>query len=259
MRQVLTRLRAVRPGSVPLGRLAEELASVYGDRPALDQDGVAGLTFRALRDAVGDKASGLRARGVDPGQPVAVAARNGVPQLLAILAVARAGAIPVPVNPQLRTTEVARIIEETGALALVVDGATADLAPPSTIAIDLDDLAAGPPLAPVDDGPADAAAIFTTSGTTGHPKGAELTHRGLLSVPLSGLLVGGALPWTVLEALPVSHIMGFITLVGALAAGLHVHAVERFHPVRFLEEAAALHPEVVVAVPAMYRMLLDVH
>src|SRR5438309_2376549 len=188
MRQVLTRLRAVRPGAVALGRLTDELASVYGDRPALDQDGAAGLTYKGVRDAVSGMASGLRTSGIEAGQPVAVASRNGVPQLLAILAVARAGAIPVPVNPQLKPAEVARIMEETGAVTLVVDGATADLAPKSAKVIDADDLPPGPPLPQVDGAPGEAAAIFSTSGTTGQPKGAELTHRGLLSAPLSGLL-----------------------------------------------------------------------
>lgn len=240
-----------------LGNVAEALADVYGDRPALAEEGVGTFTFRELAEGVERLASGVADR-TQPGVPVGIALRNGVPLFMGILGVARAGRIPVPLNPELRTSEVVGVLDETGAGAVLVEGPTASIAPRGTSVLDVDafgDVDGG--TAPLQGDAGDVAAIFSTSGTTGRSKGAELTHRGLLTIPLAGLAVGGALNWTMLEALPVAHIMGFTALLGSLAAGMEVRAMERFHPVRFLEEAAAHRPDVVTAVPTMYRMILD--
>jgi long-chain acyl-CoA synthetase len=118
-----------------------------------------------------------------------------------------------------------------------------------------------PPLAeahPAD--PGDVAALFYTSGTTGSPKGAALTHRALV-----GQVASAALWPTRLHrdeaviALPVAHIMGFAVLIGLAVAGIPTYLLPRFNPVKVLTAIEARRATMFVGVPAMYRMLEEAH
>src|SRR5687768_744931 len=84
-RRLIGRFRSLRGGSVPLGQVASVLAAQYGDRPALDQEDVGGLTFAEVSALVDERAAGLAAAGIQPGAPVLVSLRNGVPLLTGIL------------------------------------------------------------------------------------------------------------------------------------------------------------------------------
>jgi acyl-CoA synthetase (AMP-forming)/AMP-acid ligase II len=104
--------------------------------------------------------------------------------------------------------------------------------------------------------PDDVAALFYTSGTTGAPKGAALTHRALVGQ------AAGAAMWPArlhrdeaVVALPVAHIMGFAVLVGLAYAGIPAYLLPKFHPVRVLDAIEARRATMFVGVPAMYRML----
>ena len=124
------------------------------------------LTYAALDHASAKVAGLLRARGVKAGDCVGVMLPN-VPQFaMAYYGVLRMGGIVVPMNPLLKAREVEHYVSDSGA-SLV-----------------LDDAGALPGDAPADSGVADRAAddtavILYTSGTTGRPKGAELTHGNL--------------------------------------------------------------------------------
>jgi len=227
-----------------LGTLLERLAGLRGDLVLAEEaDGGPHLTVREAADLVAAWAGGIAAMAA-PGDVVVIAAPNGYEQLLLCLAASRAGVVPAPVNDQMRPDEIAHVEADSGAVHTIRSAA---------------DLPAAEPLAHAVPVEADAvAALFYTSGTTGEPKGVELTHRGLVG----GLVAGVALPSGVrhdeaVVSLPVAHIMGFVTLLGLACAGVPVYFIPKFHPVRVLDAIETRRASVYVGVPAMYRMLLD--
>ena len=227
-----------------LGVLAERLASVHGSAPMVTEpDGGMTLTFSQASEVVNRWAGGVAAR-IAPGDRVVLAVPNGYALLLLCLAVSRAGGIPVPVNSRMRGDEVTHVVTDSGASLVVRDAAELDGSPPLLTA------AAG------DVG--DVAAIFYTSGTTGKPKGAELTHRGLIGSMGAAVLYPRALRHDeAVLGLPVAHIMGFIVLLGMAAAGIPVYLLAKFDASRVLDAIAERRASLFVGVPAMYRMMLE--
>jgi acyl-CoA synthetase (AMP-forming)/AMP-acid ligase II len=227
-----------------LGLLLERLARVHGDRRLVTEHGSGlVLSYREAAAWVARMAGGVAAR-IEPGDRVVVAAPNGYTFFLLCLAVSRAGGIPVPVNPLMTRREIAHVRADSGA-TWALRGA--------------DDVEGAEPLeraVPVR--PDAVAAVFYTSGTTGVPKGAELTHRGLLAgVALGALWPAGLRRDEVVTALPVAHIAGFTVCVQAAAIGVPLYLLARFHPVEVLDVIESRRASAFVGVPAMYRMMLE--
>lgn len=292
-RTAAARARLVFGGGLPLGELTRVLAEAYGDRPAIAAEtATPGLprrlrTYAALDEDVGRLAAACQA--ALPGDPhtVAILCANRIDVLLHVLAISRAGRVPLPLNARLRPDEQAAAISAAGAEALVAD---ADAAAPLLAAAPAPP--AGRPLrvlwtgaggAPLRDGfdlaawlsahphesaqpaPLDADApgiLLCTSGTTGMPKVARLTSRGLLGAlgRVHALPVGHR-RWlrpgrdVVIVALPLTHVMGLGTLIGALCAGVKVIHLERFDAAKVLERIEEDQPNVFVGVPTMYADL----
>src|SRR2546421_4670052 len=122
--------------------------------------------------------SGLRQKlGLKRGDRVALAMKN-CPEFYEVLfACWHAGMTAVPMNAKLHPKEFAYIIENSGARACFI---TPDLAASVPSGIALEESLFGDESAPADVRPEDAAWLFYTSGTTGVPKGAVLTHRNML-------------------------------------------------------------------------------
>jgi fatty-acyl-CoA synthase len=154
----------------------EKLAAVFETR-----DGIADqASYRELNERVNRLANALR---VAKGERVAVLGRNSLRYVVVYFALAKLGAVMVPVNFWYRAEEIRYTLQQSGATTLLVDDPllpNVEGLAPSTIAFsELDRLAAGAPA----DEPAvevderDPHIILYTSGTTGFPKGAVLSHR----------------------------------------------------------------------------------
>ena len=113
------RTRLALDRSLTLGTVAERLAAVYGDRLLVDEDGWT-VTHVEAADLVERWSATLAAR-IAPGDRVVLATPNGHRQLLATLAVCRAGGVAVPVNTQMRPAEVDHVVADAGATVVVRD------------------------------------------------------------------------------------------------------------------------------------------
>ncbi|MFF1630475.1 AMP-binding protein [Streptomyces sp. NPDC058272] len=162
-------------------------ARIHPDRPAL-RLGDAAVSYRALDQGSARMAGVLHDRGVKPGDRVAVMLPNVPEFALAYFGVLRAGGIVVPMNPLLKSREVAYYLGDSGARLLFAWHTFADeartgaqQAEAESVVVSpgsLDELlvSARPTEHLTDRHEDDTAVILYTSGTTGQPKGAELTH-----------------------------------------------------------------------------------
>jgi acyl-CoA synthetase (AMP-forming)/AMP-acid ligase II len=243
----LPRIGLARDRSLVLGTLFERLAAVHGDALVVDEAGPSGahLTYRQAAARVAS-AAGAIAGLIERGDRVVVATPNGYDAFLLCCATSRAGGIAVPVKPQMTDAEVDHVIADSGATLVVRDrdelgeGSVASLA----VAV------------PAEAG--DVAAIFYTSGTTGKPKGARLTHRALIAQAQSAAVYPSGLRRDeAVAGLPVAHIMGFVVLLSLAVAGIPVHFLPRFRPDEALDAIEQRRATIFIGVPAMYRLLLE--
>jgi len=238
------RLDLVRAKDLTLGTLLERLASVYGDTVLVEEAGGGlRLTHAEAADLVARLAAGIAER-IEPGDSVVVATPNGYALLLASLAASRAGGVAVPVNPKMRDEEIDHVISDSGAELLIRDLKEVEGAAPMAAA-------------PVD--PSDVAVLFYTSGTTGKPKGAKLTHRSLVG-GVGAYAAAVPLTWLRQECvtgMPVAHVAGFALLVQMAALGVPVYLLTKFRPDDALDAIEQRRATMFVGVPAMYRMMLE--
>jgi long-chain acyl-CoA synthetase len=240
------------------------------DRPAVRLDD-ATLTYAEL-EARGRRAAGLLAeRGIRPGDRVAVMLPNLPAFAVLYYGILRAGAIVVPMNPLLKEREVAYYLRDSGArLIFAWQGCAADATAAASgvgagcVVVDAGFeavLAAAAPIPEVVDvRGSDTAVILYTSGTTGQPKGAELTHANLatnaeinatdlLRVRSDDVIFGG---------LPLFHSFGqTCALNTAISTGACLTLVTRFTPDKALEVLQRDRVTVLEGVPTMYVALLN--
>jgi len=172
-------------------------------------------------------AGGLRDEfGLSPGDRVAIVSRNRPEYIEAMFAIWHAGLVAVPVNARLHRDEIGYILEHSGSTVVVTDSDHAEdaeslvdniaslQAAVITPSEQWNELTASSPMPLVDRRPEDAAWLFYTSGTTGRPKGATLSHRNLLMASLSYFAdIDPVMPQdSVLHAAPLSHGSGLYGL-----------------------------------------------
>lgn len=206
---------------------AERNARLHADRPAIAEGERVHATWRTFGARVAAVAAGLRAaHGLEPGDRVAILMRNRPEYLEALFGAWHAGLVAVPVNARLHRDEIAYILEHSEAAVVVTDTEHADDVTPLVGAVptlraavlapgaEWDALTSAGSMAIVDRRPDDAAWLFYTSGTTGRPKGATLTHRNLLMASLSYFAdIDPISPHdSVLLAAPISHGAGLYGL-----------------------------------------------
>ena len=238
----LERFRFALAKDTHLGNLMERLAKTNGDAPLVEEAETGlKLTFEEAADRVAGTAGGIRAR-IEPGDRVVINAPNGYDFFLLCLAAMRAGAVAVPVNPQMRDEEVEYVKKDSGA----------------TITVHSCDEVMGEPVEAAEATPEDVAGVFYTSGTTGKPKGAELSHKALLG---SGVMMAaypaGLRRDEAVSGMPVAHIAGFSILLMVACGGIPVYLLPKFRPDKALDAIEERRATLFVGVPAMYRMMLE--
>jgi acyl-CoA synthetase (AMP-forming)/AMP-acid ligase II len=219
-------------------------------------------TFAELWDTAGRVATGLAKQGIGPGDRVACLTKHTAQCVALVLAAARLRAVCMPVNWRLAPTEIDYIVKDGGAKFMMADQAFAAAAKPNAITEELAGWASAfAPLAG-EAAPAqeDTALQLYSSGTTGLPKGVEISHRNLRVAFLEQITdaIGyhGA-PDVMLNLLPTYHIAGVgIGLLTAMHGGTGVLYPD-FDPAR----ACAAIPEHRVTfaflVPAMIQFMVQ--
>ncbi|WP_320671500.1 AMP-binding protein [Patulibacter defluvii] len=284
-------LSHVRGGEQPplpqetIGRELARAATEQADREALvacEQD--LRLTYGELLAAVDEVARGLLARGVGRGDRVGIWSPNRAEWTLVQYATARIGAILVTINPAYRSSELRYALDQSGCRMLIaarsfkssdyvaILSEVHDQLPELTDVVWFDDPSwsaliedgrsqdpaaverAGEPL-----GPDDPINIQYTSGTTGFPKGATLTHRNILG---NGFLVGNGCRYgpddRICVPVPFYHCFGMV--MGTLAALAHracvVIPAQAFEPAATLRAVAAERCTSLYGVPTMFIAML---
>lgn len=229
-----------------LDMLAEQV-DARPDAEALVELGANRLTYRQLWDRAARVAGGLRAGGLRPGDRVAVRYPAGIDWALAFWGTVMAGGVVVAVNTRSAQPEVEFVLSDSGAAV--------DLAPCA-------ELPDGRPYVTERLGRSDTAALFYTSGTTGHPKGVPTTHEAFLTNTENAIRclrqprdLGEAM--RTLISVPLFHVTGCNTqLLAAARLGGASVIMPTLDLGALLTALTAERVSVMVTVPAVYSLLL---
>jgi long-chain acyl-CoA synthetase len=231
------------------------------------------LSYAALAEGTARMAGVLREHGIEPGDRVGVMLPN-VPYFpVAYYGVLRLGGAVVPMNVLLKGREVEYYLKDSGAKALLAWHGFADEAKEGAAAAGVEVIvvapgefeqllgAAEPARELVDRDERDTAVVLYTSGTTGSPKGAELTHANLLTNTkvVTETLIMIAEDDRLLGALPLFHSFGqTCTMNAAIYARATVSLIPRFDPVQAFEILQRDEITIFEGVPTMYNAMLAV-
>ncbi len=248
------------------GTLPRAWSSVWSaepDSPVVFDQSRGWVTAAELEDATRRVAGRLRCAGIGPGDRMLFSARSSLELVVAHVAALRAGIVVVPANTAYRQREIAHIVKDAAPRAALVDEApraawVRAAAGPETVivtpGVELSDGEASELDAARPDEPA---LIGYTSGTTGHPKGAVLSHANLLAGSES---VRIAWRWSagdrLVLSLPLFHVHGLCVGVhGTLLAGASAVLLPGFDVDSVLDAAAEHHASLFFGVPTMYHRL----
>jgi long-chain acyl-CoA synthetase len=283
-----------RATTINLASVLEHSARLRPDRPAL-VCGTSRLSYGQLDAMACQVASGLRGIGIKPGDHVALSCPNVTWFPAAYFGILKAGAVVVPLNVLLKPREIAYHLRDSDARALLAFEGTPELpmaqmaraacdevpACDRLVVLTIDPKGPSPVQGALTIGqlmygqppsfqthptqPDDTAVILYTSGTTGEPKGAELTHMNMLmNASITADLFRPALDSapdavnTVLITLPLFHSTGQTAQMNAsLYAGSRLVLLPRFDPAAVLEVFQKENITCWTAVPTMYWTLLQ--
>ena len=184
-------------------------------------------------------------------------------QLIAILGAMAAGACPCPLEPRLADEETARRVAEVGLAWMLHDPAHAGTAAasglPAARLLPAERLALGEPAWAQALAPDAPALLLFTSGSTGHPKGVLLSHRGLMNNARGVLAHSGLTPDDrLLHVMPLHHTNALNNQVFTpLLAGACVALAGRFRAEDMPGLLARWRPTIMTGVPTMYARMLD--
>jgi len=251
---------------VNVAQLLERAALHHRDRRAL----IAGerrWTYGELDAEVSTLAGRLQALGLRPGERIGLHLPNVPGFVVAYYAAQKAGLVPLSLNVTYAAEEIAYIVGDAEASAVVTtSGVAAGLPARGAMTSvrhlidvgELDGLPKGEPLRAMECDREETAAILYTSATTGRPKGVMLSHANVVSNAHATVRHLRMTPDDRgLCALPMFHCFGQNFILNALvAAGGQLVLHERFAPDRFVEAIALHRITLFYAVPAMYILFL---
>ncbi|MDY6795512.1 MAG: class I adenylate-forming enzyme family protein [Actinomycetota bacterium] len=271
-----------------MANLFDRAAEVYGDQDMivlehpLEYGVISGDEFNYgdMASLSSHMAHALTRLGVQRGKRVIICPSNGVDIPLLAGSVMKMGGIAVPLNFMLRGKEIAYIARNCGARYLITDPevfaanirdkeAVPDIeewimtGPAERVPDDfhsLDDLMADTPgdFEPVKLDMDDVVGIFYTSGTTGFPKGAMMTSRGLLTGQKFAALALPVGPGDFgIHCLPLSHLFGYGICIMGLVAGMRAYMMRHFDPIKVMRAIERFRATVFVGVPVMYQSMCE--
>jgi len=256
----------------------EESAARHPDKAAIRFLGDS-ITFGELNAASSRLAGGLAALGLKPGDRCLVILPNSIRQVTLYYALAKLGAIEVPVNFLYRVHEITHIVKDSEPAAFIgaepyleeISKVLADREAPSICLVigatekhgfaSLDGLFSGPAgfaTYPADEN--DTFNILYTSGTTGASKGVMLTHKNLArNAKIISEMRGAIEPDTVIiGVLPLYHIYGITSVLNsAMYMGLTMELFPHFDPEKVMEVVEREKRTLLFAVPTMYNRLIQ--
>ncbi len=243
----------------------------HGDRPAVGLGDRVYSDYCSLAHRAARLAGALQGQlGLNAGDRVAIVAKNSPAYLETLYAVWHAGLAAVPANAKLHGAELGYILEQSGARACFVsEGLDVDIAPHAPKSLEhlivigsrgYEKLFTADPIAIVPRSADDLAWLFYTSGTTGRPKGAMLTHRNLsISSHAYAAEVDPTAPGDpILHAAPMSHGSGIYIMPHVMRLGVNVIAESGgFEPEEIFRLVKAWPQVSMFAAPTMIKRMID--
>lgn len=259
-----------------LGQVLPVAARKYGDKTGLVIEGHE-FSFNQLCEMSGRVANGLRGLGVEPGDRVTLCSQNCWEWIVSYYAIARVGAVINPINVMLTAEEVSFVVKDCGAKVLISseDKGSALLgikedSPLQEVVLFADEVPSGarsfdgllkdnsPEFDDVETGAAALSTIGYTSGTTGHPKGAMLSHRAvLLNSSMTANVHVRTSSDTTVTGLPCAHVYGNVVMNGAFLFGMTLVLLKRFEEQAALQAIQQYRATMLEGVPAMYMYVLN--
>ena len=244
-------------------RLPDKIALIFGERR---------LTYRELERLTNRAANGLRALGVKKGDRVTLFAQNSPEWVISYLGIAKAGGVINPVNAMLTAEELAFVVKDCGASVLITtaerakavlhlkdDGVLKEIvvlagSPPGST-LPFDELLAGraDTIEPPGNAAEELSTICYTSGTTGFPKGAMLSHRNVvLNSAMTAAMNMRTENDIQFTGLPLAHVYGTVLMDLSFLFGLTFVLLEKFDAQQALESIQRHKVTVIDGVPTMY-------
>jgi len=262
-----------------IGTLLTKISQTFGDKLAIVY-GSKRANYSEFNSRVNALANALYELGIKPGDNIALLQINCPEMLEAMFACFKAGCGAVPINWRLHPDECAFIIDHSEAKAVIlspefnkviigVRGRIPKVKNLITLAgsdgelLDYENLLSeeSDKFADAEVGPDDLAWLFYTSGTTGLPKGAMLTHRNLLAMTMSfyaDVCPGFDCDDVILHAAPLSHGSGLYAIpnIGKGAANIILES-KSFNPELILKTIEEYHVTNIFAAPTMIKLLIE--
>jgi long-chain acyl-CoA synthetase len=245
-----------------------DAAEQHGDRPAIRLDDDV-LTYTDLLDSAQRMATLLTGKGVEPGDRVGLQTANVPAYPITFYGALIAGASVVPINPLLKEREVQFYVSDSGAKVIVAGEQMADAAKEAAQAENIEAIvvgAMGPDDLPdkktdlVERDDEDTAVVLYTSGTTGKPKGAELTHHNMNTNARTSAetLIEAGPDDVIMGCLPLFHVFGLTCgLNAAVVSGACLTLIPRFDGGKALQVIGRDKVTIFEGVPTMYSALLN--